>query len=263
MALIVHHPFGADETFLEQIEERILMGASALANDAPIDQIEIEDVVRQSGVSRPALQSAYGSVTDLFRELGQRLTNELTVTCLAQWPDGRGNSEGPEEPHVPRVPHVPHVLVRVATKTRWALLIAAQWPLVTRLALKAEWPSSDPGHLMYRDVERDILEGIRAGCFSDMPPAIGVSLVLGCLRGAARDIAQQECADDYIRQVVFSLLLGLGANKAIVNVLVSLPASELPAMPTTGLASRVLSLWNPARGKPPAALPQAGTTVTR
>ena len=263
MPTIVHHPFRADEKTIEQIEDRILLGASALASKAEIDQIKVEDVVREASVSRPALRRLYGSVADLLRVLGRRLTNELTANCLAQSPE------------------MPDVVVRVATKTRWALLTVAEFPVVTRLLLKAEWPSTDARHLMYRDVERDVVEGIRQGVFADMPPSIGVNLVLGCLRGSARDIINEGCSNDYINQVVSRILLGLGVDKAIAHAVMNRPALALPPMPSRGLASSVLSLQVP-RGNPPrepgasaaaqssdasagndTSGPQAGTTVMR
>ena len=110
-------------------------------------------------------------------------------------------------------PQIPDVAKRVATKTKWALLIATSVPFLTKLLLKAEWPSLDPNHILYKDIEKDFLEGVSQGYFSDIPPSVGVNIIIGCLRGGCKDLLEKRQPEDYVNKVVCQVLIGLGVDE--------------------------------------------------
>jgi hypothetical protein len=223
MPKVVHHLFQSDEKHLEQIEESLLLSASDLAKDTAIENIEIDDLVNTAQVSHSTFYKVFHSLDGLFKKLGQRLTNELMEHVLSQTPE------------------IADVTLRVATKTRKGLLIATQSPFLASLGLKAGWPSANPNDILYKDVEKDFIEGVKQGYFSDMSPSIGVNIILGCLRGGARDIIEKKHSKEYADKVIFQMLISLGVEPKTADVVSKSHTAEL-LMPTKGLVSNVLSI---------------------
>ena len=228
MPKIVHHLFNSDAKHLEQIEESLLLGATDLAKHNSIENIQIEDIVNQAQVSGSTFYKVFNSVDSLFRRLGQKMSNELTEYVLSQ------NIE------------IQDAATRVANKTKRALLTASKMPFLASLLLKAEWPSADPNHAMYKDVEKDFIDGLAQGSFSDMPPSIGANLILGCLRGAVKDIIETKHPKDYVDQAVCHMLISLGVDPKIADELSKTSTSPFP-MPPKGIISNVVSLQDPTR----------------
>jgi len=225
MPKVVHHLFKSDEKHLEQIEESLLLGASDLIKNTSVENINIDDLVNKAEVSRSTFYKVFHSVDGLFKELGKKLTNEITEYALSHSPE------------------IPDAASRVAIKTKRALLFVTKAPFLASLLLKAEWPSSDPNHMMYKDIEKDFIDGKAQGYFSDMPPSIGTNLILGCLRGAAKDILETKQPDDYADKVVYQILISLGVDQKIADELSKSPTSAF-SLPPTGMTSSVVSLQN-------------------
>jgi hypothetical protein len=140
-----------------------------------------------------------------------------------------------------QTPEIADVTLRVATKTRKGLLIATQSPFLASLGLKAGWPSANPNDILYKDVEKDFIEGVKQGYFTDMSPSIGVNIILGCLRGGARDIIEKKHSKEYADKVIFQMLISLGVEPKNADVVSKSYTAEL-LMPTKGLVSNVLSI---------------------
>ena len=228
MPKVVHHLFKSDEKHLKQIEESLLLGASDLAKNTSVENIKIDDLVNKAEISRSTFYKVFHSVDGLFKELGKKLSNEITEYTLSHSPE------------------IPDAAARVAIKTKRALLFITKAPFLASLLLKAEWPSSDPNHMMYKDIEKDFMEGKAQGYFSDMPASIGTNLILGCLRGAAKDILETKQPDDYIDKVIYQILISLGMDQKIAAELSKTSTSPLP-MPPKGIISNVVSLQDPTR----------------
>ena len=224
MPKIVHHLFAPDDQHKGQIEERLLISAAYLAANKPIASIKIDEVINNAQTSKRAFNSLFRSVDGLFKTLGQKMTNEMLENAIAQLPENQDAA------------------IRMATKTKCALLLASKMPFLCYLLLKAEWPTSGPGQLIYTDIEKDIAEGIQQGCFTDMPPTIGVNIVLGGLRGAVKDIIEKTQPEQYLTQVPTQILVSLGVNHQTAQLISQGPAVEPPPLPPESLASKVLSL---------------------
>jgi hypothetical protein len=224
MENITHHLFKADQEHLDQINESVLLGASELARDHSIETIRIEDVVVRSQVSRSTIHKLFITVDGLYKRLAQKLMNEMAEHFLHH------------------LPQSPDIAIRVATKTKLALLVADKLPFLSRLLLKAEWPSTHHDHLLYRDIEKDIEEGIRLGCFSNIPPSIGVNIIIGSLRGAIEEILQKKQSAEYANQVVYQILISLGVNQENASLISKASAPAIPPLPSGGLTSKVVSL---------------------
>jgi len=222
MPKIVHHLFQPDEKHLEQIEESLLLSASDLAKDNAIENIEIEDLVNNAEVSRSTFYKVFQSVDSLFKRLGQKLANEITAYALSH------------------TKVIPDLTVRVSIKTKRALHFVNNAPFLASLLLKEEWPSSNPNHMMYKDIEKDLVEGINQGYFSDISPSIGVNLILGCLRGAVKDILEKKQSDEYINQIAYQILISLGVDQKTADTVSKTPILESLPVPPIRLVSNLL-----------------------
>jgi AcrR family transcriptional regulator len=222
MPKVVHHLFKSDEKHLEQIEESLLLGASDLAKHSSIENIQIEDVVNQAQVSKSTFYKVFNSVDSLFKRLGQKLTNEITAYALSH------------------TPVIPDLTMRVSIKTKRALHFVNNAPFLASLLIKAEWPSSNPSHMMYKDIEKDLVEGIKQGYFSDVSPSIGVNLILGCLRGAVKDILEKQQSEEYINQIAYQILISLGVDQKTADAVSKSPILESLPVPPIRLVSNAL-----------------------
>jgi AcrR family transcriptional regulator len=222
MSKIVHHIFRSDEKHLEQIEESLMLGASDLAKNNSIENIKIEDIARQAQVSQSTFYKVFNSVDSLFKRLGQKLTNEITAYALSH------------------SPIIPDLTTRVSIKTKRALHFVNNAPFLASLLLKEEWPSSNPNHMMYKDIENDLVEGINQGCFSDISPSIGVNLILGCLRGAVKDILETQQTEEYINHIAYQILISLGVDQKTADTVSKIPILESLPVPPIRLVSNLL-----------------------
>jgi len=228
MQKVVHHLFKPDKKHFDELEESLLSSASLLAKDTAIQNIEIKDLINKSEVSRSTFHKIFNSVDGLFKRLGQKLTNEFTEYVLSQ------NLE------------IQDPATRIAIKTKRALLTASDMPFLVSLLLKAEWPSTDPNHAMYKDIEKDFIDGLAQGCFSDMPPSIGANLIIGCLRGAVKDIIETKQPKDYADKVVCQILISLGVDPKTADELSKSPTSAFPT-PPGGIISDLVLPQDPSR----------------
>ncbi len=226
MPTVVHHLFSTDEKHVDEIEESILVAASDLIRDKSIESIAIDDILHKTKVSQASFYKIFNSVDGLFKTLARRLTNELISNCLSH------------------IPETPNIVVRVALKSKIALLILAKSPFLSQVLVKAEWPSSNPDHIMYKDIEKDLMQGIKQGHFSDVSPSIGVNIILGCLRGAARDLLEKKQSELYIDQVLCQILISLGVDSKTADLTTKSLTLEIPPLPTKGLLSTIMSLKN-------------------
>jgi hypothetical protein len=94
---------------------------------------------------------------------------------------------------------------------------------------------------MYKDIEKDIVEGIKQGYFSDVSPSIGMNLILGCLRGAVKDILEKQRSEEYINQIAFHILIGLGVDKKTADAASKSPILMSLPLPPIRLVSNALS----------------------
>jgi len=223
MAKVTNHLFGPDELHLKKLEESLFLAASELAKKDLIETIGVDAIINEAQVSKKAFYKLFKSVDGLFGSLGEKLTNEMMEFFLCY------------------SPQIPDVAKRVATKTKWALLIAKSMPFLTKLLLKAEWPSLDPNHILYKDIEKDFLEGINQGYFSDIPPSVGVNIIIGCLRGGCKDLLEKRQPEDYVNKVVCQVLISLGVDEERAQKISTSPTAEFSALPVKGLVSKVLT----------------------
>jgi hypothetical protein len=223
MAKVINHLFGPDELHLKKLEESLFLAASELAKKNLVENIGVEAIVNEAQVSRKTFYKIFKSADVLFGLLGKKLINEMMEYFLCH------------------SPQIPDVAKRVATKTKWALLIATSMPFLTKLLLKAEWPSLDPNHILYKDIEKDFLEGVDQGYFSDIPSSVGVNIIIGCLRGGCKDLLEKRQPEDYVNKVVCQVLISLGVDEERAYEISTSPTADFSALPIRGLVSKVLT----------------------
>ena len=78
------------------------------------------------------------------------------------------------------------------------------------------------------------------GSFSDVSPSIGVNLILGCLRGAVKDILEKKQSEEYINQIAYQILISLGVDQKTADAVSKSPILESLPVPPIRLVSNVL-----------------------
>ena len=228
MPQIVHHLFSPDEGRSREIFEIILNCAPELAASKSIENIEAKDILKNSGVSKSTFYKLFGSVDGVFKAITTELANDLIKYF---------KYIGLESPDY---------AVRVATKTRLGIRLATQIPLIGRLLLKVEWHGCDANNAGFKDVERDIFEGIKQGRFSDVPTSIGVNIVVGGMKAAVREIIEKRENREFADRATMQILIGLGVDARSAYEISKMPVPELPSLTKGGVAERISTLENHA-----------------
>jgi AcrR family transcriptional regulator len=208
----------------EEMQNRLLLSAIALASEKSIHEISVEDIIDRAEVSRGTFYKYFTTVPQLFAVLAKKISNEFIIAF--------DNI----------IPNIPDAAVRVAISTRIAIRLLVSVPLLGRLTLQIQWPHPDPEINGFKSVERDIKLGISQGCFNKMPPAMGVSLVIGSMIGAVSTMLQKPPAKGYEDQVTYHILLGLGLSTESATTLSTLPLPELPPLPMNGILGKIFAL---------------------
>jgi AcrR family transcriptional regulator len=206
------------------VRSRILATTTELVSVKPIDEIKIDDVATHAKVSKGTFYKCFRSVEDLLnlgaKKAGQELVQPINAVGSA----------------------IPDAAMRVATKTRVAIQMLTGVPLLGKFMLKIEWPFGDAKHKGYRDIEKDIVEGIKQGCFTDMPTEIAVNLVIGTLRMSVHEMLISPKDQEYEDQIICHLLLSLGVEAKACEAISKMPMDQVPNLPKKGLIGKISTL---------------------
>ena len=215
----------------EEMQERLLLSAMALASEKSIHEISIEEIVEHAKVSRGTFYKYFNTVPQLYAVLAKKTSNEFMVAF--------DNI----------IPNIPDAAVRVSVSTRTAIRLMVSVPLLGNLMLQVKWPHPDPEINGLKSVERDIKLGIGQGCFNKMPLAVGVSLVIGSMIGAVSTMLQKPPSKGYEDQVTYHILLGLGVPAKLASELSTPPLPKLPPLPMNGILGKVFALTEATKAK--------------
>ena len=208
----------------EEMQNRLLLSAIALASEKSIHEISIEEIVEHAEVSRGTFYKYFNTVPQLFAVLAKKISNEFIIAFDNM------------------IPNIPDAAARVAVSTRIVIRLLVSAPLLGKLTLQIQWPHPDPDINGFKSVERDIKLGISQGCFNKMPLAMGVSLVIGSMIGAVSTMLQKPPAKGYEDQVTYHVLLGLGLTTESAATLSTLPLPDLPPLPMDGILGKIFAL---------------------
>ena len=224
MSKIINHLFNDDQKRHQQVRTRLVLSSPELVAIKPTNEIKVEDVTEHAQVSRGTFYKCFRSVDDLLnvsaKQAGKELLPPIFLAGAA----------------------LPDIATRMATKTKLAIRIFANTPLLGKLMLKTEWPFGDVKHKGYQDIEKDLAQGIAQGRFTEMPLEIGVNLVISTLRGAVQDALDSPRSQDYEDQVICHLLLSLGVDAKAADEISKIPLDQLPPLKKKGLVGKFLRL---------------------
>ena len=208
----------------EEMQDRLLLSALALASDKSIHEIGIEEIIEYAQVSRGTFYKYFSSVPQLFALLAKKISNEMIGAFDSFIPD------------------IPDAAIRVSVSTRIGMRLLTNIPLLGKLMLQIQWPNPDPEVNGFKSIERDIKLGISQGRFNKMPPAMGVSLVVGSMIGGVSAMLIKPPAKGYEDLVTQHILLGLGMSGQEASELSTLPLPELPPLPMIGIMGKIFAL---------------------
>ena len=224
MPKVIHHLFTDEAKARSRAKDRIISGFAEVAADERLEDIKIETVLEKAEVSKGTFDKCFQSLESLFQDTAKKLVQEIF-------------------PKVRRVvkPN-PDIAILVATKTRLGIRLFIEVPTLAKIALKIRWPVSDTELRILKDIKIDVEEGIKQGCFADIPSSIGVNLVFTTLKSAIQEMLTQTCPADYEEHAIYQMLVGLGVETKSALRISKMPFSELPPLPNTGIAGKVLRL---------------------
>ena len=226
MSKVVNHLFGSDEIRRLEMVDQVFSRAPKLSEVVANKNISVEEILGVSGISRRTFYKLFKSVDGYLKSLGRALANDLTkyFQCIA--------IESPD------------YAVRVATKTRLGIRLVTKIPLIGRFLLKVDWHGYDANNFAMKDIESDILGGIRQGRFSDMPASIGVNIVVGGMKAAVREIIEKREPIEFADVATMQILVGLGVDARSAREHSKAPLPELPSLAEGGFSERISTIKN-------------------
>lgn len=224
MAKIIFHLFGSNKKQHQKMRAQLVSASPELVSIKPANETKVEDVTEHAQVSRGTFYQCFRSVEDLLNVSAKQAGQEITSPIILA-----GST-------------IVDVPLRMAAKTRMAIRLLTDMPLLGKLMLKVEWPFTDLQHKGYQDIKKDVAQGIEQGCFNDMPLEIATNLVISTLRGAIQEMLDSAHTQDYEDQVIYHLLLSLGVNAATAQEISKIPLEQLPDLPKRGLVGKILKL---------------------
>lgn len=226
MSKVVNHLFGSDEIRRLEMVDQVFSRAPKLSEVDANQNISVEEILGVSGISRRTFYKLFKSVDGYLKSLGRALANDLTkyFQCIA--------IESPD------------YAVRVATKTRLGIRLVTKIPLIGRFLLRVDWHGYDANNFAMKDIESDILGGIRQGRFSDMPASIGVNIVVGGMKAAVREIIEKREPIEFADVATMQILVGLGVDARSAREHSKAPLPELPSLAEGGFSERISTIKN-------------------
>lgn len=208
----------------EEMQSRLMLSGLTLASEKSIHEISIEEIIEHAEVSRGTFYKYYSSAPQLFAVLAKKISNEMIGAFDSFIPD------------------IADAAIRVSVSTRIGMRLLTNIPLLGKLILQIQWPNPDPEINGFKSIERDIKLGISQGRFNKMPPAMGVSLVVGSMMGGVSAMLVKPPAKGYEDLVTRHILLGLGMSGKEAGELSTLPLPELPPLPMIGIMGKIFAL---------------------
>ena len=224
MAKIIHHLFLDKEKNRRIARARITSGFASLASEKSIDEINVDAILERAEVSRGTFYRCFHGIESLFQLTAKQLVNEVFDKKILDVPTASDSA------------------MIVAAKTRLGIRLAASAPTFARLALKIKWPVRHAELKILQDMKKDVEEGIKQGRFTDMPSAIGVDLIFSTLKGTIQDMLLDTRPVDYENQAIYQMLVGLGVEVESALEISKIPLAELPLLPNTDIAGKILNL---------------------
>ena len=228
MPKVIHHLFTDDELSRRKTQDLITSNYAKLIAEKNIEDISLENVLEESGISRSTFYKCFPGVNSLSELTAKKLANELFSEL---------NSS---------VQKADDIAIIVASKTRLGIRLAVSVPKLARVALKIKWPDRNAGLRFLPDMKKDIEQGIKQGRFSDMPAAIGVNIIFSTLKSVIQEITTGDFSPDaeilYVNQAIYQMLLGLGVDEKSALEISQIPSSELPPYPKKGITGNLLKL---------------------
>jgi AcrR family transcriptional regulator len=214
-----------------ETQEKLLLSGLVLNSEMPTKEISIEEIYTHAQTSRGTFYKYFTGTTGLFKALGLNVANQI-VEFLA-----------------PLKPSFSDPAIAIASMTRIGIRLAVNIPMLGKLLLQTEWPSTDKNTGILKDIEKDIKAGIKQGRFSDIPTDIGLGIVIGSVKSAIHSMLKNPPSKGYEDIVACQILIGLGVDAKSAKEISTMPLPKLPALPTTGIIGKVLLMTNP-KSKP-------------
>ncbi len=170
----------------------------------------IQEVIARAGVSHGTFYNYFRTNDELLTAVAEDLSNEL-VSFIEQEVNKH------EDP-----------AVRIATGLRLYLHKARAFPPFARFIVRSGLHLASPNHLIYEHVPRHLEAGMASGRFHHLPVEVALDLISGLALTVIGRLAGGETAQDYVEQVVTTMLHALGVPQDEADAIAFAPLERLP-----------------------------------
>lgn len=168
----------------------------------------VDDVVRKAGVSRATYYNYFKTSTELVLSIAEELTNELIALTIFS------------------VDKNPQALDRLATGTRTVMSIARRYPRAAAFLNRTVYHAVRPGSFAYAVLERDVGGAMEDGTLTKRRLEVAMDLVVGPIISTMGRMAGGSVSQSDINDVVFAVLLALGADPARAKRALEIPLAH-------------------------------------
>ena len=156
----------------------------------------VDDVVRNAGVSRATYYNYFKTSAELALAIAEELTNELIALVIF-------SSDKNSQP-----------LDRLATGTRTFMSVVRRYPRAAAFLSRTAYHAVRPGSYAFAVIERDVGGSMHDGTLTKRRLELAMDLVVGPIISAMGRMANSKIAQSDIDDIVYGMLLALGAKPA-------------------------------------------------
>lgn len=189
--------------------QRLVESAIPVFAQKGVDASVIDDVIATAGVSRGTFYNYFQSNRELLLAVNDQLRDELILIVRQT------------------VEHITDPAARVAASIGLVIQFARKNPMLARFFAQVGLEAAGPDNLICEYLGGQIQEGINQGRFVECPVNIGLDLLGGATLFTFLRISSGGIDDAHGRDVVTSILRGLGMSENDAQDLASRPLPEM------------------------------------
>ncbi|NVE01257.1 TetR/AcrR family transcriptional regulator [Massilia sp. BJB1822] len=197
----------------ERMRSRLVESALQVFSTEGINSSVIQQVISVAEVSQGTFYNYFRTNEDLLAAISEELSNELMQVIEAEV----GKYQNPAE--------------RIACGLRLYLKAAQEYPLFAKFVAGAALHAAGPNNLIYAYLPPHLEQGQRTGVFAGRAIEVLLDLIAGAALVAVVRLATESANDDYLQQVVISILCGLGLTEPDATQLAQLPLPAIKMAP--------------------------------
>lgn len=208
----------------EKMRRKLVECALVVFSRKGVESAVVDEVIALAEVSRGTFYNYFKSNEELLVAVVEEMGDEL-FWLIEQ---AVGATKNPLE--------------RMSTAVRLTLHTARRYPRFGNFFVRSNITANPTSSLAHQFLERDLGEAIRLGKVKHAQTEIAIDFIVGATLGGIQALlSRSKDIATYPEQLVFHILLGLGATAVTASKLVELPLREIE-VPANSLLARSSTL---------------------